>query len=326
MQKENARFLFMFSAEATAELEAGNVSLSSGGLRKSDGTILELAKPVFIDPADIAKIPNRTEDEYLVSKIGAINSKQDQIILNDQALTQIAWMNYAVNCRTYELTYQGFQAVIERLDTISTQLNRLQERLERREFNNMTKMYSKCKGNLKTMAALMETKSFNIGDSAAHFEQMITAVQTHFEQLYSDLNNEKQSLQLALESIVFLIEPYCYVIRRYSALYFYENGGYPANYDAWTAIVNCIIADSRLKKRMEYFLRVNSELNLEEILIARNKAMFNLQGIIAQIDFDHRYALCHTKEQYLSIDKQLEDKIVANDYKVVDGHMLIELE
>lgn len=326
MQEENARFLFTFSAEATTELEAGNVSLSSGGLRKPDGTILELAKPVLIDPADIAKIPNRTEDQYLVSKLRAINSKQDQIISNDQALTQIAWMNYAVNCRTYELTYRGFQTVIEHLDTISTQLNRLQERLDRREFNNTTKMYSKCKGNLKTMATLMETKSFNIGDSAAHFEQMITAVQAHFEQLYSDLNNEEQSLQLALESIVFLIEPYCYVIRRYSALYFYENGDYPANYDAWTAIVNCIIADSRFKKRMEYFLRVNSELNLEETLIARNKAMFNLQGIITQIDFDHRYVLCHTKEQYLSIDKQLEDKIVANDYKVVDGHMLIELE
>lgn len=326
MQEENARFLFTFSAEATAELEAGNVFLSSGGLRKPDGTILELAKPVLIDSADIAKIPNRTEDEYLVSKLRAINSKQDQIISNDQALTQIAWMNYAVNCRTYELTYQGFQTVIERLDTISAQLNRLQERLDRREFNNTTKMYNKYKGNLKTMAALMETKRFNIGDSAANFEQMITVVQVHFEQLYSDLNNEEQSLQLALESIVFLIEPYCYVIRRYSALYFYENGGYPANYDTWTAIVNCIIADSRFKKRLEYFLRVNSELNLEEILIARNKAMFNLQGIIAQIDFDHRYALCHTKEQYLSIDKQLEDKIVANDYKVVDGHMLIELE
>lgn len=326
MQEENARFLFTFSAEATAELKAGNVSLSSGGLRKPDGTILELAKPVLIDSANIVKIPNRTEDEYLMSRLRAINSKLDQIILNDQALTQIAWMNYAVNCRTYELTYRGFQTVIERLDTISTQLNRLQVRFDRREVNNTIEMNSKCKSNLKTIAALMETKKFDMEFSAVIIEPMINEVQAHFKQLYYDLNNEDQSLQLALESIVFLIEPFCYVIRRYSALYFYENGGYPANYDAWTAVVNCIIADSQLKKLIEYFLRVYSELNLEEILIARNKAMFNLQGITAQIDFDHRYVLCHTKEQYLSIGKQLEDKIVANDYEVVDGHMLIELE
>ena len=60
MPEENARFLFTFSAESTAELMAGNVSLSSGGLRKPDGTMLELAKPVLIDPADVAKLPNRT--------------------------------------------------------------------------------------------------------------------------------------------------------------------------------------------------------------------------------------------------------------------------
>ena len=81
MPEENARFLFTFSAEATAELMAGNVSLSSGGLRKPDGTMLELAKPVLIDPADVAEIPNSTdstEDEHIKLQLMTTNSKLDQ--------------------------------------------------------------------------------------------------------------------------------------------------------------------------------------------------------------------------------------------------------
>ena len=61
---------------------------------------------------------------------------------------------------------------------------------------------------------------------------------------------------------------------------------------------------------------MNSDLNLEDVLIAKSKAMFNLEGAISQIEFDRRYALSHSKTQYLSIEKQLQDKITSNDFGV----------
>lgn len=326
MPEENARFLFTFSAESTAELMAGNVSLSSGGLRKPDGTMLELAKPVLIDPADVAKLPNRTEEEHIEIQLRATNRKLDQVLSNNQALTKIAWMNYAVNCRTYEMTSQGFQAVIERLDTISAQFTSLRTRLDNREFNDTLEQNNKYKNNLKTIAGFMETKNFNAALATLSIEPMINEVQAYFERLYFELKAGVKSDQLVLGSIVFLLEPYCYVVRRYSALYFYENGINPPNYDTWIDIVNRIIRNLRFRNRMQYCLRVNSDLNLEDALIAKDKALFNLRGAIAQIDFDRRYTLCHSKEQYLSIGKQLEDKIIAKDYEIVDGHLLIELD
>ena len=325
MPEENARFLFTFSAEATAELMAGNVSLSSGGLRKPDGTMLELAKPVVIDPAEVAKIQNSSVEEQLEIQIRTTNSKLDQVIADNQALSKIAWMNYAVNCRTYEMTYQGFQAVIQRLDSISAQFANFQIRLDNKEFNDALELNNKYKSNLQTIASVLEKKDFNAGKAALTIEPMLNEIQAYFERLYSELKAGIKIDQLLLGSIIFLLEPYCYVIRRYSALYYYENETYPANYRTWIDVISRIIRDARFQNRMQYCLRVNSDMTLEDVLIAKSKAMFNLRGAVKQIDFDRRYTLCHSKEQYLSIDKQLQEKIASNDYQVIDGHLCIEL-
>lgn len=325
MSEENARFLFTFSAEATAELMAGNVSLSSGGLRKPDGTMLELAKPVVIDPAEVAKIPNSSVEEQLEIQIRTTNSKLDQVIADNQALSKIAWMNYAVNCRTYEMTYQGFQAVIQRLDSISAQFANFQIRLDNKEFNDALELNNKYKSNLQTIASVLERDNFNAGMAALTIEPMLNEIQAYFERLYSELKAGIKIDQLLLGSIIFLLEPYCYVIRRYSALYHYENETYPANYRTWIDVISRIIRDARFQNRMQYCLRVNSDMTLEDVLIAKSKAMFNLRGAVKQIDFDRRYTLCHSKEQYLSIDKQLQEKIASNDYQVIDGHLCIEL-
>ena len=180
MSEENARFLFTFSAEATAELMAGNVSLSSGGLRKPDGTMLELAKPVVIDPAEVAKIPNSSVEEQLEIQIRTTNSKLDQVIADNQALSKIAWMNYAVNCRTYEMTYQGFQAVIQRLDSISAQFANFQIRLDNKEFNDALELNNKYKSNLQTIASVLERDNFNAGMAALTIEPMLNEIQTTY--------------------------------------------------------------------------------------------------------------------------------------------------
>ena len=94
MPEDGARFLFTFSAEATKQLQAGNVSLSSGELRKPDGTMLELAKPVLISSSDIAMVSNREEDEIIKEKLMMANGKLDQMISDSSALKELVWMDY----------------------------------------------------------------------------------------------------------------------------------------------------------------------------------------------------------------------------------------
>ena len=89
--------------------------------------------------------------------------------------------------------------------------------------------------------------------------------------------------------------------------------------------VSKITKDARVKNKVQYYLRMNSNCSLEDVYIARDRAMFNLRGLIGQIGFDRSYVLQHSKEKYLSIDRQLQDKIEQKDYQIIDGHLCIEL-
>lgn len=325
MSEENALFLFTFSAESTAELLAGNVSLSSGGLRRPDGTTFELAKPVMLESTDIGKNKIDSVEELIETRIRDTNKKLDQAIASNQSVSEIAWMNYAVNCRTYEMTYQGFQSLIKKLDCISVQFSDLQIHLANKEYNDILELNNKHKNNLQTIAGVMDNKEFNAGVSALTIEPMLNEIQAYFERMYSELKSRVKEDQQVLGSIIFLLKPYCYVVRKYSALYYYENGVYPSNYQIWVDVLSRIIKDHRFKSRMEYILRVNSSLTLEEVLNERHIVIFNLKNEISQIKFDRRYAICHSKEQYLSIKEQLQNKIECGDYKLIDGHLCIEL-
>ena len=325
MPEDGARFLFTFSAEATKQLQSGNVSLRSGGLRKPDGTMLELAKPVLISSSDIAMVSNREEDEIIKEKLMMANGKLDQMISDSSALKELVWMDYAVNCRSYEMTYQGFRTVISQLNSISTQISNLQSRLEHKEIYDALEITSKHRNNLTSVAGIMEMPRFSALSASLNIEPIINDIHAHFERLYSDLKGGVTSDWVIFSSIELLLNPYCYVVRRYSSLYYYENDCFPANYDSWVEIVNRIISDSQFKKRLQYCLRLNCDLTLEDVLIARDKVLFNISDSLCQIDFEKRYILCHSKEQYLSIGNQLEQKIASNDYQIIDGHLCVEV-
>ena len=234
-------------------------------------------------------------------------------------------MDYAVNCRSYEMTYQGFRTVISQLNSISTQISNLQSRLEHKEIYDALEITSKHRNNLTSVAGIMEMPRFSALSASLNIEPIINDIHAHFERLYSELKGGVTSDWVIFSSIELLLNPYCYVVRRYSSLYYYENDCFPANYDSWVEIVNRIISDSQFKKRLQYCLRLNCDLTLEDVLIARDKVLFNISDSLCQIDFEKRYILCHSKEQYLSIGNQLEQKIASNDYQIIDGHLCVEV-
>lgn len=149
----------------------------------------------------------------------------------------------------------------------------------------------------------------------------LNEVEAYFERLHIELKTGTSDDQLVLASIIFLIRPYTYVVRRYSALFYYENDRYPPNYEEWVEVISNITKDGRVKNKLHYFLRLNLDCSLEDVYIARNSVLFNLRGFIRQIEFDRSYALQHSREQYLSIDKQLQDKIDQKDYNIINAHL-----
>lgn len=325
MGEEKVRFMFALSTEGTKQLQEGTLTLSSGGLRRPDGSLYEMATPVLFDPNLIPQNTDKTAEEKFQRRMALTTSRLDRTLQDVNALKEIAWMNYAVNCRTYEMTYQGFQRLIGQLDSISAQLTRVERKIDNKEFIDRVELTNKYKNNLKSIAGYMETKSFNASNAFFNIAATLDEIEAYFERLHYELKTGTGNDHLVLESIVLLLGPYSYVVRRYSALYFYENADYPPNYEKWVEDVSKITEDARVKNKLQYYLRVNSNCSLDDVYIYRDKALFNLKGFVDQIGFDYKYVLQHTKEEYLSIDKQLQAKIEQKDYQIIDGHLCIEV-
>ena len=324
MSEERVRIIFALSADGIKQLKDGKLILSSGGLRRQDGSLYEMATPVYLEPDIQVKKIGNDEEDVLRKQLAATAFHQNLTLQNIEALMDIEWMNYAVNCRSYEMTYQGFQILIGQLDDISTQLDKVERKIDSKEFYDRVELTNKYKNHIKSIAGHMETKNFNASSAFLNIAFALDEIEAYFLRLHNELSTGNND-QIILGSIIVLIGPYSYVIRRYSALYYYENGVYPPNYNKWAEVVNKITKDYRLKRRIYYYLRVNSQLSIEDVFIAGNKAIFNLQEYTRQIDFDHTFVLQHTKDQYLSIDKQLQKKIEDNDFYILDDYVCIEL-
>lgn len=325
MAEEKVRFMFALSAEGTKLLQEGALTLSSGGLRRADGSLYEMATPVCFNPAAVPANSKQTVESVFQRYLAMSNSWLDQTMQDVNALKEIAWMNYAVNCRTYAMTYQGFQLLIGRLEDISAQMTRIEWKIDNKDFNDRLESANKYTNKLNSYAGFMETKNFNASNAYPFIVETLDEIDAYLARLYNELMTGTGNDQIVLASIAFLIRPYAYVVRRYSALYYYENDSYPPNYKKWVETVTMIAHDAKVKSRFQYYLRLNSNCTLEDAYIARNKAVFNLRGPVSQIRFDELYVQHHTKEEYLSIDRQLQEKIEQKDYKQIDGHLCIEI-
>ena len=202
---------------------------------------------------------------------------------------------------------------------------RKQQMYDRREYIKRIERVNKYKNKLNSIAGFMEIKTFNPSVEFMNVAAALDDIAAYFERLHNELKTGTGNTQLALASIFILIGPYAYVVRRYSALFYYENDCSPPNYEKWVEAVSNITKDFVVKEKFKYYLRMNLDCSLEDVYIARNRALFNLKGFVRQIEFDHSYVLQHTKEEYLSIDRQLQDKIERQDYHIIDGHLCIEL-
>lgn len=325
MEEGKVRFIYALSLEGTRLWKKGILTLSSGGLRKTDGSLYELATPISFDPNSTCLNTHQTEEEVFRRQLAKITSRLDQTMQDVNALKDIAWLNYAVNCRTYEMTYQGFQYFIEQLNDISAQLSRVERKLDNKEFFDHLELANKYKNRLESIVGYMEIESFNASSAFMSITACLDEIESYLGRLHNELRAGTGNDQIILESIFFLSGAYAYVVCRYSALFYYENDCYPPNYKKWVDAVSKITGDSRVKNKIQYILRVDSSCSLEDIYIARNRVFFKLGEFVRQIEIDKLYVLQHTKEEYLSIDSLLQDKIDQKDYQIIDGHLCIEL-
>ena len=318
--------LFEQSPEALEAVKSGNAFVSTGGIRRKGETgtgFLEQAKPAALSVADFQSLFEGKE--HALETDERLSNLDAQLALSAEGLKEIeniGWLNNAAIQRTYVLTYEGFRQTLCGLESVAHQLSGLEQYVRKRDIKQLAQETQTYINYLKTDAGDLRSKKYSVtnGKIAEHLDQISALV----KRLMSDLENNEGDAFVAVQILRALLPPFAYVVRKYSALYFYENDGelMPGDYEEWVKTISSVARSKLFREKLTYYINLKTSIPFKDKMLLSREIDSGVSKLVSSVEFDRNYIESHSREEYLSIGDQLCKKIDAKDY-YVDGQNLV---
>lgn len=329
MSDLNNIFLYEHTPEAIQAIEAGEARISSGGIIRIGGSgkgFQELARPASMSVADFQSLFEGKEhametDEHL-SQLDA------QLALSAEGLKAIQeteWLNYAVAQRNYTLTYEGFKQALNGINSVANQLSQFEQYIRRRDIKELSEKVQKYINYMNTDAGDLRSKKYSPtnGKIGEHIDQISALI----KRLLSDVETEEGDMFISVQMLINLLQPFSYIVRKFSAAYYYENDGefMPGNYDEWVKTISVVSRSKKFQDVVEYYIKLKMEIPYRDKMLISRTICSAPSKMLSGVKFEKRYIENHSKEDYLSINKQICQKVDTKDYYLKNGNLMIFL-
>ena len=322
--------LFEQSPEALEAVKSGNAIVSSGGVRRRGeaGTgFLEQAKPAALSVADFQSLfegkEHALETDERLSRLDA------QLALSAEGMKEIeniGWLNNAAIQRTYVLTYEGFRQTLYGLESVAHRLSGLEQYVRKRDIKQLAQETQTYINYLKTDAGDLRSKKYSVtnGKIAEHLDQISALI----KRLMVDLENNEGEAFVAVQILRVLLPPFAYVVRKYSALYFYENDGelMPGDYEEWVKTISSVARSKLFREKLTYYINLKTSIPFKDKMLLSREIDRGVSKLVYSVEFDRNYIESHSKEEYLTIENQIRQKIESRDYYISGRNAVIFLD
>lgn len=322
--------LFEQSPEALEAVKSGNAIVSAGGIRRKGeaGTgFLEQAKPAALSVADFQSLFEGKE--HALETDERLSHLDAQLALSAEGMKEIeniGWLNNAAIQRTYALTYEGFRQTLYGLETVAHQLSGFEQYVRKRDIKQLAQETQTYINYLKTDAGDLRSKKYSVtnGKIAEHLDQISALI----KRLMSDVENGDGDTFVAVQVLRALLPPFTYVVRKYSALYFYENDGelMPGAYEEWVKTISSVARSKMFREKLTYYINLKTGIPFKDKMLLSRNIGSGMTKLISNVEFDRKYIESHSKEEYLSIDNQIRQKIESKDYHISGRNAVIFLD
>ena len=322
--------IYQHSTEALEAVQSGNAVFGSGGIfRKGElGTgYLEPAKQTSLSIADFQSLFEGKEhaletDEHL-------KNLDAQVALSAKGMKEIekiGWLNNAAIQRTYVLTYEGFCQTLYGLESVVHQLSIFEQYVRKRDIKQLAQEAQTYINYLKTDAGDLRSKKYDVtnGKIAEHLDQISALI----KRLLYDIENDEGDSFASVQVLSALIQPFAYVVRKFSALYYYENDGelMPGDYEEWVETISALARSTLFKEKLTYYVNLKTTIPFKDKMLLSNGIVDGVEKLFAGVRFDYNYIKSHSKDEYLSIQVQIQQKIESRDYYILGRNAIIFLD
>lgn len=322
--------LFEQSPEALEAVRSGNAIVSSGGIRRKGeaGTgFLEQAKPAALSVADFQSLFEGKE--HALETDERLSNLNAQLALSAKGMREIeniGWLNNAAIQRTYVLTYKGFLQTLYGLESVSQQLSGFEQYVRKRDTKQLAQETQTYINYLKTDTGDLRSKKYSVtnGKIAEHLDQISALI----KRLVYDLEIDEGNPYAAVQVLSALLPPFAYVVRKYSALYFYENDGelIPGDYDEWVKTISSVANNKLFREKLTYYINLKTAIPFKDKMLLSRELGNGMTKLISSVEFDRNYIESHSREEYLSIGEQICKKIDAKNYFVEGKNLVVFLD
>lgn len=305
-------YLYSHSPEAEKLIDSGEAIISSGGVRSKDGTMKEMAKPLSFTIEELKEMIS--DDKHLITTDEKVEALGTELELSQQGikeLSEIGWLNSAAIGQVYSLTSAGFERTLEGLSYISENITNLGQYIQQKDVSEIREKTDKSMSNLKSYNQKLGLSKFDVTNS--NIENHLNEIAAFIRRLYEDLHNGDINGFLYCSIIQAIIVPFSTVVRKYAIRFFYDNGVAPGSFNKWVELINLITQGQWFRDKLQYYINLETDLPYRDKVLLGRKCIKRIAPLPNMIAFDAEYALYHTQEEYLSMNKRIKQLLLSSD-------------
>ena len=111
-------------------------------------------------------------------------------------------------------------------------------------------------------------------------------------------------------------------------MYFYENDGelMPGAYEEWVKTISSVARSKMFSEKSTYYINLKINIPFKDKMLLSRNISSGMMNLISNVEFDRKYIEAHSKEEYLSIDNQIRQKIELKEYHISGRNAVIFLD
>lgn len=273
-------FCYTFSEDTVNKILYEDAYLSTGGAKRADGTMLELGKPVILSRSDMDSMKSN-QDNNLLPELQETKRQLEISLKNIDEVKKVSWLTNIFTGQLAGITFEGFKLTLEKLDKIIGQLNQ-------ESTSELIEKLNRYKHNLKNYAGYLQNADMEIFELRTSVISGLDEVSAFIERINKDFLNQNIDGKLAICMISGLVGPFAYIVKRCSALYYYEQNSLPPAFDDWLGTLKEIAENKKFSQRLMHTIRVESDCCMEDKFSAYDKFMHGVSDCISNIEFEKK--------------------------------------
>lgn len=322
--------LFEASSEAIEAVKSKNAIISSGGIRRRGENgkgFLEQVKPAFMTVNDFKELFESKEHGTIVDE--HLTTLETRLNLSDEGMKEIekmTWLNNTAIQRVYTMTFDGFCEVIREVENITAQLSEFEKYVIQRDLRSFKQEAKTYISNLKSAAGDMRSKHFDFTNS--NVAELLDRIAAFIKRLLEEITDNNNDVFVPIQILLALLKPFAYVVRKFSALYYYENDSkiFPGNYEEWIDTIEAVNSSKIYKDKLFYYIRLRTTLSFKDKASLFREEKAALDKLLKSTKFDHQYVMGHSKEEYMNLEEQICKKYINQDYYTHGRYLVIFLD